>query len=190
MRKLQITCTRTHIQEAWSGHDTVTSLHIWYTIAWLGTRQYSELWEFPGPRSYFPNLPILKPHLSHHITVVGDCGIFPNTKYMVFPTTIQFPTPNMPPKVHWLLIPSVDFRLIPQVDVGRRPWLQMLAMSSWVIVILTKWLNLQISTTPPSSSKTQLNQQPNSGKLLITALSVHYRKNLRNSEEIFSAREE
>ena len=68
----------------------------------------------------------------------------------------------------------------------------MLAMSSWVIMFLTKWLRLQISTTLPPCSKTQSNQQPNSGQLLITALSVHCRKNLRNSdyEEIFSAWEE
>lgn len=124
--------------------------------------------------------------------MVGDPGFFPNTEYMVLPTTIQVPAPIMPSKVHFLLIPSVEFGPMPQVDVGRRPWLQMLAMSSWVIMFLTKWLKLEISTTPPPCSKTHSNQWPNSRKLLITALSVHYRKNLRNNEyeEIFSAREE
>ena len=89
---------------AWSGQDTVMSHHIWYTIDWLGTQQYRELGRVSRSRVLLWLLTSLQasPEPSNHRR--GWVWDFPDTKYMVFPPTIQFPAPNRPPIVHWLLI--------------------------------------------------------------------------------------
>ena len=56
------------------------------------------------------------------------------------------------------------------------------AMCSQVVMLLTKWLKLKNSMTPPPCSNTQWNRWPNSGKLSITVFKLMSRRKLRNSE--------
>ena len=90
---------------AWSGQYTVMSQPIWCTIDWLGTQQHRELGRVSRSRVllWLVTSPQASPEPSNHRRewIWG----FPGTKYMVFPSTIQFPTPSGPPTVHWLLIP-------------------------------------------------------------------------------------
>ena len=82
-------------------HVTTQMMHYW----WLGTQQYRELERLSRSRVLVSLLtsPQASPEASNHRR--GWIWGFPGTKYMVFPSAIQFPTPSGPPTVHWLLIP-------------------------------------------------------------------------------------
>ena len=94
---------------AWSGQYTVMSQLIWYTIYWLGTQQYRELVRISRSRV------LLSLHTSPRCTwaltsqgrVSQGESISPDTKGVVFPPIIHFPTPNGPPPVLWFLIPCL-----------------------------------------------------------------------------------
>ena len=116
--------------------------------------------------------------------------LMPNTWFCPQPSNSQHPTGSHCPLISDTV--SVESGPMPHIEVSRIPWLQRPAMCSWVIMLLTKWLILEISLAPPPCSNTQWNKRPISGKLLITVLKLMSRKKLRNGEmeEIFRAWEE
>ena len=70
---------------------------------------------------------------------------------------------------------SVELVPMPQVELSTLPWLQMPAMWSCLIMLLTKRLKFVLPMTPTPCSKTQSNQRPNSGILLLIILTLRYR---------------
>ena len=108
MRKLQMTCWSTQAC-GWPGQDKIMSCpntsDIWYTVDWLGTRQYRELGRVSRSRLLLSFWPLPRPYLSPHISGERESGFFPGTKYMAFTPSTKFPTTNGAPTVHWLLIP-------------------------------------------------------------------------------------
>ena len=70
---------------------------------------------------------------------------------------------------------SVELVPMPQVELSTLSWLQMPAMWSCLIMLLTKRLKFVLPMTPTPCSKTQSNQRPNSGILLLVILTLRYR---------------
>ena len=171
-------CRRTQAC-GWPGQDkTVTSKSIWCTIDWLGTWHYRELERLSRSRVLLSLLtsPYASPEPSNHRR--GWVWVFSRHHIRGFPP--NHPIPNTQQASHCPLISdtiSVEPGPIPHVEVSRMPWRQRPAMCSRVLMLLTKWLKLENSVTPPPWSKTQSNKWLISGKLLITVLKLMYRKN-------------
>ena len=98
---------------------------MWYTTDWLGTRKYRELVRFSRSRvlfSLFTSPQALHEPSNHRRGWVWD---FPDTKYMVFPPTMETSSQGID---HCQLTSdtiSVELVPMPQVEVPRLSWLQM-----------------------------------------------------------------
>ena len=168
---------------AWSGQYTVMSQPIWCTIDWLGTQQHRELGRVSRSRVllWLVTSPQASPEPSNHRR--GWVWVFflaLNRWFLHQLPSSQHPTSRPLSTDFWYHTCGV--RANAKVEVSRMPWLQRPAMCSRVIMLLTKWLKLENSLTPPPCSNTQWNRWPNSGKLLIKVFKLMSRRKLRNSE--------